>query len=223
MNEAAQRRLFRQRIFTKLNLVYAFCDYGESRVNDELGHPAGEEARSDEVERLRGMIRALEDRVQQLDRLAHQDSLIDLPNRRGFMRQLERFIDRVRRYGDQAAMLFVDIDGLKTINDTFGHGAGDEALIRVAKLLAAGVRKSDFVARLGGDEFGILLERSSEEMAVETSERLARRISACEFSYDGQMLRLGVAIGVGLIHAEDTAASIMTRADKAMYEAKSAA
>ena len=192
-------------------------------VNDDLGHAVGEEARADEVERLRGMVRALEDRVQQLDRLAHQDSLIDLPNRRGFMRQLERFIDRVRRYGDQAAMLFVDLDGLKAINDKLGHAAGDEALIRVADLLAAGVRKSDFVARLGGDEFGILLERSDERMAVETSERLARKISACEFSYDGQMLRLGVAIGVGLIHSDDTAASIMTRADKAMYEAKSAA
>jgi len=192
-------------------------------VNDDLGHAVGEDARADEVERLRGMVRALEDRVQQLDRLAHQDSLIDLPNRRGFMRQLERFIDRVRRYGDQAAMLFVDLDGLKAINDKLGHAAGDEALIRVADLLAAGVRKSDFVARLGGDEFGILLERSDERMAVETSERLARKISACEFSYDGQMLRLGVAIGVGLIHSDDTAASIMTRADKAMYEAKSAA
>lgn len=192
-------------------------------MNDELGHPVGEQAGTDEVERLRGMIRALEERVQQLDRLAHQDSLIDLPNRRGFMRQLERFVDRVRRYGDQAAMLFVDLDGLKAINDRFGHAAGDEALIRVAKLLSAGVRKSDFVARLGGDEFGILLERSDERMAVETSERLARKISACEFSYDGKMLRLGVAIGVGLIHADDTAASIMTRADKAMYEAKSAA
>jgi len=192
-------------------------------VNDDLGHAVGEDARADEVERLRGMVRALEDRVQQLDRLAHQDSLIDLPNRRGFMRQLERFIDRVRRYGDQAAMLFVDLDGLKAINDKLGHAAGDEALIRVADLLAAGVRKSDFVARLGGDEFGILLERSDERMAVETSERLARKISACEFSYDGQMLRLGVAIGVGVIHSDDTAASIMTRADKAMYEAKSAA
>ena len=112
----------------------------------------------EEISLLRGKVARLQERVEQLDQLAHQDSLIDLPNRRGFMRELERLIARVDRYGDHAAMLFVDIDGLKMINDTFGHRAGDEALIQVAELLSAGVRHSDVVARIGGDEFGILLE-----------------------------------------------------------------
>jgi PleD family two-component response regulator len=80
-----------------------------------------------EVRRLRTEIAQLNERVELLDRLAYQDVLIDLPNRRGFMRQLEGAIDRVSRYDDSAAMLFVDIDGLKMINDTFGHQAGDEA------------------------------------------------------------------------------------------------
>ena len=83
-----------------------------------------------EVARLRGEVARLEQRVETLDRLAHQDTLIEVPNRRGFMRQLERLIDRATRYGDSSAMLFVDIDGLKMINDTFGHPAGDEALIQ---------------------------------------------------------------------------------------------
>jgi diguanylate cyclase (GGDEF)-like protein len=192
-------------------------------VIDGIGNSADEDGLAAEVERLRGMIRSLEDRVLQLDRLAHQDALIDLPNRRGFLRQLDRLIDRVRRYGDQGAMLFVDIDGLKAINDTYGHLAGDGALIEVARELAAGVRKSDTVARLGGDEFGILLERADEETALETSERLAKRIAACDFSFDGVKLKLGVAVGVGLIGSEDSAESIMRRADKAMYRAKSAA
>ncbi|HKH27300.1 MAG TPA: GGDEF domain-containing protein, partial [Sphingomicrobium sp.] len=74
-----------------------------------------------EVRRLRAEIAQLNERVELLDRLAYQDVLIDLPNRRGFMRQLEGTIDRVSRYDDSAAMLFVDIDGLKMINDTFGH------------------------------------------------------------------------------------------------------
>ena len=97
-----------------------------------------------------------------LDQLAHQDPLINLPNRRGFMRELERLIARVDRYGISAAMLFVDVDGLKMINDTLGHRAGDEALIQMAALLAKGVRHSDVVARIGGDEFGIFLESSDE-------------------------------------------------------------
>ena len=91
-----------------------------------------------EVRRLRSEIAQLHERVELLDRLAYQDVLIDLPNRRGFLHQLEGAIDRVSRYDDSAAMLFVDIDGLKMINDTFGHQAGDEALIQVADMLSRG-------------------------------------------------------------------------------------
>src|SRR3954467_12453392 len=101
----------------------------------------------EEISLLRGKVARLQERVEQLDQLAHQDSLINLPNRRGFMRELERLISRVDRYGINAAMLFVDLDGLKIINDTFGHRAGDEALIQVANLLAKGVRHSALVAR----------------------------------------------------------------------------
>ena len=89
-----------------------------------------------EVRRLRAEIVDLEQRVELLDRLAHQDVLIDMPNRRGFLRQLEAAIDRVSRYDDTAAMLFIDLDGLKMINDTFGHQAGDQALIQVAEVLS---------------------------------------------------------------------------------------
>src|SRR5438046_2207546 len=106
----------------------------------------------EEISALRGKVARLQERVEQLDQLAHQDSLINLPNRRGFMRELERLIARVDRYGVDGAMLFVDVDGLKIINDTFGHRAGDEALIQVATILAKGVRHSDVVASSGGDE-----------------------------------------------------------------------
>ena len=192
-------------------------------MSESLSEVADSEALVAEIGRLRGMIHTLEERVRQLDELAHQDALIELPNRRGFMRELERLIERVTRYGDDAAMLFVDIDGLKTINDSRGHPAGDEALIQVAELLAGGVRKSDCVARLGGDEFGILLERADSASAAETAQRLVERIAACEFRYDGHQLKLGVAIGVGLIEAGDSAEAVILRADRAMYREKSAA
>ena len=104
-------------------------DAGVSRLVEEIG-------------RLRAQVTQLQERVEQLDELAHQDSLIKLPNRRGFMRELERLVDRSNRYDHSAAMLFVDLDGLKMINDTFGHRAGDEALIQVAQLLNGGVRRS---------------------------------------------------------------------------------
>ena len=177
----------------------------------------------EEISLLRAKVARLQERVDQLDQLAHQDSLINLPNRRGFMRELERLISRVDRYGINAAMLFVDLDGLKMINDTFGHRAGDEALIQVANLLASGVRHSDVVARIGGDEFGILLEASDEEAAHETATRLVDQICSCEFMHDGEPLPLSVAIGVGMIDALDTAEAVMERADEAMYLRKAAA
>jgi diguanylate cyclase (GGDEF)-like protein len=176
-----------------------------------------------EIARLRDEITELPSKVQQLDQLAHPDPLIGLPNRRGFMRQLEGLISRVKRYGGHGAMLFVDIDGLKGINDTHGHLAGDEALIRVSQVLVGGVRSGDCVARLGGDEFGIILEHADEAIAGETAARLVERIAACEFSHDGAPLPLSVAIGVGIISAEDNPDAIMARADEAMYLKKSAA
>ena len=176
-----------------------------------------------EIERLRAKIAGLEERVKLLDRLAHQDSLLDLPNRRGFLRELELLIDRASRYGEQSAMLFVDIDGLKRINDSFGHKAGDVALTHVAELLREGVRKSDCVARLGGDEFGILLAHADEQSARETAERLASQIERCEASCDGNMLPLGVAIGMTVIGEGDLPDSVIARADDAMYREKTAA
>ena len=177
----------------------------------------------EEISALRGKIAHLQERVEQLDELAHQDTLINLPNRRGFMRALERFIDRASRYGEKSAMLYVDLDGLKTINDSFGHQAGDQALIEVAGLLVGGVRRSDLVARIGGDEFGILLAHSEEVNAHETATRLIDLIAGCGFTHNGEPLPLSVAIGVGLIAGDDTPESVMARADADMYRRKAAA
>lgn len=177
----------------------------------------------EEISLLRGKVARLQERVEQLDQLAHRDSLIDLPNRRGFMRELERLIGRADRYDAKGAMLFVDVDGLKIINDTLGHRAGDEALIQIANMLSKGVRHSDVVARIGGDEFGILLENSDDGAAHETAGRLIDQISACEVMFEGEALPLGVAIGVGMIDAHDTAEMVMDRADEAMYARKAAA
>ena len=192
-------------------------------MNDSLLDASDAEALVAEISRLRAEVARLEQRVEMLDLLAHQDALIEVPNRRGFMRQLETAIDRVTRYDDAGALLFVDIDGLKMINDSFGHQAGDEALIQVAQMLSQGVRKSDCVARLGGDEFGILLERANEGSALETANRLVSMIADCEFCYEGMCLPLSVAVGVAVIEPNDCPEAVMARADEAMYLQKAAA
>lgn len=192
-------------------------------MSDQLTDDADVDRLVEEISRLRAQVAQLQVRVEQLDHLAHQDSLIDLPNRRGFLRELERLIARVSRYDAKGAMLYVDVDGLKIINDGCGHLAGDQALIQIANLLACGVRKSDVVARIGGDEFGILLENADDTVAHETAGRLIDTIAACDFMHDGDSLPLSVAIGVGLIGGNDTIEDVMARADEAMYRRKAAA
>jgi diguanylate cyclase (GGDEF)-like protein len=176
-----------------------------------------------EISALRGKVAQLQERIEQLDLLAHEDSLVELPNRRGFMRALERTIERVKRYKEKAGLLFVDLDGLKLINDTLGHLAGDEALGQVARLLVSGVRKSDLVARIGGDEFAIILGHANEESAGETANRLVQLIAGSVFEHDGQSLPLSVAIGSAGINEDDTPETVLARADQEMYRHKVAA
>jgi diguanylate cyclase (GGDEF)-like protein len=191
-------------------------------MSDHLTDVTDVEQLISEIGALRGKVAQLQERVEQLDLLAHEDSLVGLPNRRGFMRALERLIDRVSRYQEKAALLFVDLDGLKVINDTFGHQAGDEALVQVAKLLLGGVRKSDIVARIGGDEFAILLVHSDEQSAHETATRLVDLIADSDFTHCGETMPLSVAIGAAGINGDDTAESVIARADKEMYRRKAA-
>lgn len=196
---------------------------GSGAMSDPVSDVADVEQLVTEIGMLRGRIAQLQERVEQLDLLAHEDSLVELPNRRGFMRALERIIDRVGRYQEKSALLFVDLDGLKLINDSFGHQAGDEALIQVARLLVGGVRKSDIVARIGGDEFAILLNHSDEASARETASRLIDVIAESDFTHRGQPLPLSVAIGAAAIDSEDTPETAMARADREMYRRKAAA
>jgi diguanylate cyclase (GGDEF)-like protein len=145
---------------------------------------------------------------------------VDLPNRRSFLSSLENLIARVERYGASAALLFVDVDGLKAINDQFGHGAGDRALVQVGRLLTESVRKADFVGRLAGDEFGILLEQTDELGAWQMALRVVETVDECQFCIGGTCLPLSVAIGVGMIQQGDTPEAVLARADKEMYRIK---
>lgn len=177
----------------------------------------------EEIARLRGQVADLEAQVAELDRLAHLDPLVPITNRRGMMRELETMIARHERHGTPAAMLFVDLDGLKLLNDCYGHCGGDAALVHVAEQLLAGVRSSDCVARLGGDEFCVLLDHADETSAIETAERLVNSVASDDFLFDGKAMPLSVAIGMTLIEPGDTPAAVLLRADQAMYRVKAAA
>lgn len=177
----------------------------------------------EEIAALRADVARLEARVEELDRLAHHDALVPLVNRRGMLRELEMMIARHERHGTPAAMLFVDLDDLKMLNDHFGHMGGDAALVNVAEKLLAGTRANDCVARLGGDEFCVLLDHADEKSALETAERLVDSIACEDFLFEGTPIPLSVAIGLTLIQSGDTPATVLSRADKAMYSVKAAA
>jgi len=177
----------------------------------------------EEIARLRGEVSRLESRVEELDRLAHRDPLVPIANRRGMLRELETMIARHNRHDTPAAVLFVDLNGLKQLNDSFGHMGGDAALVTVAEKLIEGTRATDCVARLGGDEFCVLLEHADEKSALETAERLVEIIADEECLFEGSPMPLSVAIGLTLIEKGDTAATVLARADKAMYRVKAAA
>ncbi|MFL6733614.1 MAG: GGDEF domain-containing protein [Sphingomicrobium sp.] len=175
-----------------------------------------------EVVRLRTEVEQLRTLVKELDGLAHQDPLVDLPNRRSFMSSLQNLISRVERYGHPAAMLFVDVDGLKKINDMYGHTAGDAALVRISQLLVASVRNSDTVGRLAGDEFGILFEQADELSAWQMGLRVVEAVTHSHFEFEGKRLRLSVAVGVGVITPGDDPQTVIARADQQMYRIKAA-
>ena len=177
----------------------------------------------EEIGRLRGDVSRLQAKVAELELLAYQDPLVPLANRRGMLRDLEAMIARHQRHGTQAAVLFVDLDDLKILNDSFGHGGGDVALIHVAEKLLLGTRANDTVARLGGDEFCVLLDHADEALALEIAERLVNMIAGEDCLYDELPMPLSVAIGVTLIEPGDTPATVLARADKAMYRVKAAA
>ena len=177
----------------------------------------------DENARLRGQIAQLESRCEELDRDAHRDALVPVANRRGLVRQLDMLIARRKRHDIPAALLFVDVDGLKSLNDSCGHSAGDAALIHLATLMVGTVRQTDLVARLGGDEFGILLDHADETAAMDTANRLVNSVAASEFVHCGRPLPLSVAIGITAIDQGDTAETVLERADREMYRDKAAA
>ena len=152
--------------------------------------------------------------------LARHDALTSLPNRTLFLDRVEQAVSRSRRHGTALAVLFLDLDGFKGVNDRFGHAEGDELLKRVAERLVACVRDTDSVARLGGDEFAVLVERV--EGTRELDVLCQRMLSALrrDITILGHEVVVGASIGVAIAAPQDDAAGLLRNADMAMYRAK---
>lgn len=158
--------------------------------------------------------------IAELENLADNDWLVPALNRRAFMKSLFRAISFGQRYGTENCILFLDVNGMKTINDTHGHAAGDAALIHIASVLNDEVRKSDVVGRLGGDEFGVLLVQTDVKTANVKGRALVDAIRTKPVQWENSYLVLEAACGVHQIVDGDTAEGALELADHAMYADK---
>ncbi len=164
----------------------------------------------------------LREQLNAMEVLAFTDTLTPLPNRRSFLRELDRITHRVTQNGRSAALLYVDVDGLKQINDLYGHQVGDAALIHIADLLQKTLRVTDSVARIGGDEFGLLIDPGTEAEVVARTAKLFSTICATPLIVNGARVKVYVSIGHTMIGAGEDVEAIIARADAAMYAAKHA-
>jgi diguanylate cyclase (GGDEF)-like protein/PAS domain S-box-containing protein len=156
-----------------------------------------------------------------LQHLADHDVLSGLWNRRRFEEELRREINRARRHGPSAALLLLDLDRLKQVNDTFGHPAGDELIRGVAGAVRARLRDTDALARIGGDEFAILLAGADLDAALLVARELCTAVRDRVIAFDGHDLRTTTSVGVTLVRGEATRAEdLLAAADRAMYAAK---
>jgi diguanylate cyclase (GGDEF)-like protein len=165
--------------------------------------------------------RGVREAEKHLDYLAHYDALTGLFNRNGFLAALDAALHRAQRLGSKAALLFADLDDFKIVNDTLGHGAGDQLLREVARRLLARLRNSDVIARLGGDEFTVLIEGLQEpDQARIVAQMIVKELSA-PFDIDGRKVYVGASVGITL-YPDDarSAPDLLRNADTAMYRAK---
>src|SRR5215470_8570830 len=175
---------------------------------------------ADEVARLEAELAAMRERLRELEARADVDPLTDVFNRRGFERELRRAIAHVARYGGSAALVYLDLDRFKQVNDRFGHAAGDAVLKAVAATLVQRVRASDTVARLGGDEFALLLWNLDAQNAAAKAAVLETAIDRLQVSFGAEPLSVGVSAGIAMLDAATDVADAVLRADAAMYARK---
>ena len=173
-----------------------------------------------ERDALRRENRVLKIAVAELERVSERDTLTPLFNRRYFLTAIHQRIARFERYAEPAAVVFVDVNQLKYINDSFGHAAGDFALIEIAARLATAIRTSDVAARIGGDEFGLILDQSSEAAARTQVRWLCEMLSATPAFYDGHEIMLSACFGIAMLRTGVSESDILAAADRDMYRSK---
>lgn len=168
--------------------------------------------------RLEEKQKAAEGRARKMARRADTDALTGIPNRQGFNEVMAREFARARRFQQPLAVVILDLDNFKRVNDRYGHPVGDQVLAGTARLLSTRVRESDFVARWGGEEFAVITSMTDAAGAARLAEKLR---ALMEVTHLGPVVEMSASFGVAEMHPDDTVESLIQRADAALYQAKS--
>lgn len=175
-----------------------------------------------EVDRLRHELDAAKTKLDVLQTQADRDVLLPVLNRRAFVRELSRMLAFCERYAVPVALIYLDLNGFKPVNDGYGHAAGDAALSHVCDILSNNIRESDILGRLGGDEFGLILPKADMDTAQRKALSLHDRLRERPFAWQGVVLPISFSHGVTVMQAGQTATDAIAAADQAMYRTKRA-
>jgi diguanylate cyclase (GGDEF)-like protein len=173
-----------------------------------------------QIRRLRTQLAQAQARIEQLQASADTDFLLEIPNRRGFERELNRAIAYIKRYHASGAVIVLDVDRLKPINDAFGHAAGDSVLKAIVTALSRQIRSSDVIGRLGGDEFALLFWNLTETDAHAKAVSLEQAVDRLSFVFRGRAVTTGASAGVAVLGPHSEAGRALEEADCAMYVRK---
>ena len=158
-----------------------------------------------------------------LHSLAHTDAITGMGNRHAFNERLAAEIERARALGRRVALVYIDLDNFKTLNDTFGHAAGDAALKHVAEVMRRARRRADLAARYGGEEFGAILPGADQQGALQLAERLRRALEKSHVVAEGARLSVTANFGLAVWPGDGAdARALIAAADRALYAAKAA-
>jgi len=159
-------------------------------------------------------------RLAHLEELVRTDDLTGLLNRRAFSETTKHVLASAKRYDEQGVLLYIDLDGFKPVNDTYGHAAGDEVLKQIGRLLKDTIRETDYAARLGGDEFAVLLVRTGRNDGLRRAETLDRMLNNAIISWQGKLIGLSASIGLQHYDGSTSSEDLISAADDAMYRIK---
>jgi diguanylate cyclase (GGDEF)-like protein len=172
------------------------------------------------IRSLKAQLTEALNRIEALQAVSDTDFLLDILNRRGFERELHRSIAYIKRYHASGALIVLDVDRLKPINDAYGHAAGDQVLKAIVAVLSSQVRSSDVIGRLGGDEFALLLWNLSETDAKAKAASLEQAVDRLAFVFRGSTITTGASTGVAILGPHAEAGKALEEADSAMYVRK---